>query len=135
MKHKIISIKQPWAHLICAGAKDIENRSWKCPQKYIGKRILIHASAKSAGEPYTIFTDEQYKAIEKAGVDDELAMFNSYKEVSRIIGSVIIAGCVQNHPSIWAIKGYWHWTLKDPILFEKPILNIKGKLGLWDYEV
>ena len=41
---KAISIKQPWASLIAHGIKDIENRTWKCPQKYIGQRVLIHAS-------------------------------------------------------------------------------------------
>lgn len=43
---KAISIKQPWASLIAHGIKDIENRTWKCPQKYIGQRVLIHASGK-----------------------------------------------------------------------------------------
>ena len=45
---KAISIKQPWASLIAHGIKDIENRTWKCPQKYIGQRVLIHASKVSA---------------------------------------------------------------------------------------
>ena len=40
---KAISIKQPWASLIVHGIKDVENRTWKCPQKYIGQRVLIHA--------------------------------------------------------------------------------------------
>lgn len=48
---KVLSIKQPWASLICTprsdnnlfGIKDIENRSWKT--KFRG-RILIHASQK-----------------------------------------------------------------------------------------
>lgn len=30
---KAISIKQPWASLIAHGIKNIENRTWKCPQK------------------------------------------------------------------------------------------------------
>ena len=42
---KAISIKQPWASLIAHGIKDVENRTWKCPEKYIGQRVLIHASA------------------------------------------------------------------------------------------
>ncbi len=44
---KAITIRQPWASLIAHGIKDIENRTWKCPEKYIGKRVLIHASAKT----------------------------------------------------------------------------------------
>lgn len=36
---KTISIKQPWASLITHGIKDIENRTWKCPQKYIEQKM------------------------------------------------------------------------------------------------
>ena len=39
-----ITIKQPWAYLIAAGIKDIENRTW--PTKFRG-RVLVHAAAKS----------------------------------------------------------------------------------------
>ena len=52
-----------------------------------------------------------------------------------IIGSVVIVDCVQNHPSVWAEKGCWHWVLKDAALFDKPILNVKGKLSFWDYNL
>ena len=40
---KALTMKQPFAHLICVGIKDIENRTWKCMEKHIGKRVLIHA--------------------------------------------------------------------------------------------
>lgn len=56
-------------------------------------------------------------------------------EFGAIIGSVIIADCVQNHPSVWAEKGCWNWVLKDAVLFEKPIKNVKGKLGFWDFKM
>ena len=38
---KILSIRQPWAHLIVRGSKNIENRSW--PTRYPGP-FLVHAS-------------------------------------------------------------------------------------------
>jgi len=53
--------------------------------------------------------------------------------IGAIIGSVVIADCVQNHPSVWAEKGYWNWVLKDAVLFDKPIMNVKGKQGFWEY--
>lgn len=56
-------------------------------------------------------------------------------ESSAIIGSVEIVDCVINHPSVWAEKGVYNWVLANPVLFEKPILNVKGKLGFWDYEL
>ncbi len=40
---KTLSVRQPYASLLCAGIKDIENRSWK-PTK-LPCRILIHASS------------------------------------------------------------------------------------------
>ena len=128
---KTISIRQPWASLIAHGIKDIENRTWKCPQKYIGQRVLIHASGKPLKYDNfydSILTNEQLLALPE---NKQWEDFNFL--IGVIIGSVEIADCVQNHRSVWAEKGCWHWVLKDPILFENPIENVKGKLGFWEY--
>ncbi|WP_289091125.1 ASCH domain-containing protein [uncultured Bacteroides sp.] len=122
---KAISIKQPWASLIAHGIKDIENRTWKCPQKYIGQRILIHASkvrTKDYFIPKSLFINSKVCSILESKELPEGA----------IIGSVVIADCVQNHLSVWAKKGVWNWVLKDAVLFDKPIREVKGRLGFWD---
>jgi predicted RNA-binding Zn-ribbon protein involved in translation (DUF1610 family) len=140
---KVITVKQPWAYLLCAGIKDIENRTWKLPEKYRGKRVLIHASAKPAFKLHPLsddlFTKEQWMAIpEKQArkIIDELPI------ISAIIGSVRFVDCVVNHPSIWAEetslpdqlddKCVWNWVVADPILFDKPLLKVKGKLRFWN---
>lgn len=145
---KAITIKQPWASLIVDGLKDIENRTWKT--KFRG-RVLIHASMKPM-KPFK-FTQEQtiemmnHKAF---GIEHE-------HPNSCIIGSVEIVDCVINHPSIWAEKTkipyledvvldvkhlskitkpnniIYNWVLANPIKFDKPIYNVKGKLSFWDY--
>lgn len=126
---KAISIKQPWANLIAHGIKDIENRAWKCPKQYIGQRVLIHASKKDAGRKELPLNFRQREVAKEHGFSfDELPK-------SAIIGSVVIADCVQNHPSVWAEKGCWNWVLKDAVLFKKPIGNVKGKLSFWDYDI
>ena len=130
MNYKVLSDKQPWAWLICAGLKDIENRSWRCPQKYIGERILIHASANKV--KYDNWYDSELDNNQLLALPWEC---DCKFEYGAIIGSVIIADCINYHPSIWAIPGQWHWVLKYPILFNKPILNVKGKLGFWDYKL
>lgn len=122
---KAISIKQPWASLITHGIKDIENRTWACPKKYIGQRVLIHASAKNDG--FARFSKEQQES--KKHLTDAVI----YESKSAIIGSVEIVDCVQNHPSIWAEKRVFNWVLANPILYAKPIENVKGKLSFWDY--
>lgn len=154
---KALSIKQPWAYLIAAGIKDIENRTWKCPEKYIGQRILIHASAKPEKIGFemegqaTVVEIQRSSALNKC---EEDGLF------SAIIGSVEIVDCVINHASIWAEKQHcmyiypckdltklpncfdgcmhlskpiYNWVLANPILFDEPILNVKGMLGFWNY--
>lgn len=129
---KAISIKQPWASLIAHGIKDIENRTWKCPQKYIGQRVLIHAS-KGKGDGWVLNKEQglklqMYPSNLKSTFYDDLPF-------GAIIGSVVISDCVQNHPSVWAEKGCWNWILKDAVLFDKPIEGVKGKLGFWNYNL
>jgi hypothetical protein len=129
---KVLTVKQPWAYLICSGIKDIENRSWKLPEKYKGERVLIHASAKADDIKLAIdgqATVEEIQLLSALNYCDENELY------SVIIGSVEIVDCVINHPSVWAEKGVYNWVLANPILFDKPILNVKGKLGFWNYDL
>lgn len=43
---KALTIWQPWASLILAGAKPYEFRGWRPPRSIIGQRIAIHAGAR-----------------------------------------------------------------------------------------
>lgn len=132
---KALSIKQPWAALIAHGIKDVENRSRRT--SYRGK-ILLHASAKgvlAAGKQYyDILTDKQRMAVidaKKQGVFLAKAWQNG-----AIIGEAEIVDCVNNSTSIWAEEGQWHWVIANPKLytFDEIILDVKGKLGIWEYE-
>ena len=62
---KAITVKQPWASLIVHGIKDIENRTWPCPKRYIGKRVLIHASSSPVKmvNPNNIFSKQQWDSL------------------------------------------------------------------------
>jgi hypothetical protein len=135
-----ISVRQPWSYLICSGLKDIENRTWKLPEKYKGQRVLIHAGAK----PWTWQAVRNYLAENTAIVFERFGFNGTWLrnlQTSAIIGSVEIVDCVINHPSIWAEKEthvdkffgkpVYNWVLKNPVLFDKPILNVKGKLGFF----
>ena len=127
-----ITVKQPFGYLICAGIKDVENRSWKLPEKYKGQRVLIHAGKRHFDVKLEIEGQATAKEIQMLSV---LSYAEENDLFGCIIGSVEIVDCVENHPSEWAIKGQYHWVLANPILFDKPIENVKGKLGFWKYEV
>ena len=155
LKHLFaISVRQPWSYLICAGIKPIENRTWKLPEKYKGQRVLIHAGAKPDVRLFplqeSLFTKEQWVSLA-----DEIAnnVIQKLPVTSAIIGSVEIVDYVINHPSIWAEQsvGYsgsypngipassankkhkpiYNWILKNPVLFNEPILNVKGQLSFF----
>jgi hypothetical protein len=126
---KALSIKQPWASLIAHGIKDIENRTWKT---HFRGRIYIHASAKGVKD--FDFNQQQHEAL--IDVDTNNMDF----PYSVIIGEVNIVDCVINHESIWAErqmdltqKPIYNWVLSNPMLYEKPILNVKGKLSFWEF--
>lgn len=156
---KALSIKQPWASLIAHGIKDIENRTWFT--HYRG-RIYIHASAKwykypeSDGTLGNLFTDDQWEKIRESYNNNlysilEPNVITDRLPVSAIIGEVDIIDCVINHDSIWAEhiapddkilkevlgrepKPIYNWVLENPVLYDEPILNVKGKLSFWEFE-
>ena len=133
---KALSIKQPWASLIAHRIKDIENRTWKT--NFRG-RIYIHASSKSVqGNVKQMFTLDQWNAIPVNY--NNFTLFGSEWQKSSIIGEVDIIDCVQDHPSIWAESSMfgdtkiWNWVLSNPVLYDKPITNVKGALSFWNYK-
>lgn len=143
---KALSIKQPFASLIAHGIKDIENRTWKT--NFRG-RIYIHASGVKVIDCLRVLNEEQYLIAQKHFLKLGLNKFSDLP-ISAIIGEVDIVDCVINHESIWAEKSkgiwvgstfvhkeehpvIWNWVLANPVLYEKPILNVKGKLSFWEF--
>jgi len=114
-----MTLKQPFAELVCLGVMDVVNLPFK---KELYGKLFIHASTDDKGyNP----TEEQFAEIEK------IESFNFHNNA--IIGQVDIIETVENHTSIWA-TGKYNLLVKNPILFEKPIENIKGRPLLWKYK-
>lgn len=132
---KTLSIQQPWASLVCAGIKDVENRTWKAAQ--VPGRILIHASSKKVTKNFFNGIPERMEAF----INNEIS-FGNIPELdtlptSAIIGYVTVTGFEEGEvDDIWAdnVPGVIKWKLEDAWLFDEPILNVKGKLNLFDYE-
>ncbi len=119
---KSLSIRQPWASLIVAGIKDVENR--KRPTKYRGP-VLIHAATR--------FDEEGADWIERTFPNLIMSLPNDWLSThfGAIIGQIDLTDCVQNHPSPWAEPGLWHWVLANPKAFDTPV-PYPGRLGLFD---
>lgn len=127
---KVLSVKQPWAWLLCVGCKDIENRTWA--RKFRG-RVLIHASATPVKDFDLWLSDKERAALNKFLKEKNITIPKSLPN-SAIIGSVEIADIVTDSQSPWADDMCYNWVVKNPKLFDKPIMNVKGKVFLWDYD-
>lgn len=112
---KALSIQQPWAWLIVAGYKPIENRTW-----YTGHRgrTMIHAGKRMDDEAFDLpmvreIIDHAKPELLKGG----------------FIGSVDIIDCVREHPSPWFF-GPYGFVMADP----RPCLfqPARGYLGFFE---
>lgn len=126
---KTITIKQPWASLECLGIKDIENRTWAT--KFRG-RVLIHAAKVENNRWFDLYKEKTCSKVHKGISEKYLSREKYYETFGKIIGSIEIVDCVQNHKSEWALPNNYHWVLANPILFSESI-PVKGKLSFWDY--
>lgn len=117
-----LSVQQPYALLICGGFKDVENRTWipKLPEKYVGKRIAIHAGQR------------MHKGYRREDVvswldwdEDAGIMFPK----GAINGTAILQGYVEKSNSPW-FGGPWGWVFSDAELFAAPV-PMNGRLSLF----
>lgn len=121
---KAISIRQPWASLIIAGIKDLENRTWATSHR---GPILIHAAAKMTAHEYRdAFAFISQRLGETAARRIIPARFNL--PMGGIIGSANITAVVTASKSKW-FTGPVAWVMTDvqPV----PFLPCKGALGIF----
>ncbi len=128
LKVQALSVQQPFALLEVLGIKYIENRTWKTD--YRG-RIYIHACAWKKGRSAYQLTEEQETIISQNPIVTSL-LSEKDSMYSAIIGHVDLVDIVENNKSTWALKDHYHWVLANPVLFENPIINVKGQLGIWN---
>ena len=132
---KALSVKQPWASLICAGIKDMENRTWK-PDEIPG-RILIHAGSAKVTKDYYVQTPQEYISYVSNNIFwGNIPQLDSLP-TGAIIGYVTVTGFEEGYTgAIWDQGSHLiKWKLEDAWLFDEPILNVKGQLRLFDYDL
>lgn len=126
---KALSIRQPWAWLIAAGYKDIENRRWSTDLR---GRIYIHAGKRfdSMAIKGGLLNQEGLLDTRALSVIRELA--HSWRN-SAIIGEVDITDCVTRSNSPW-FTGRYGFVLANPVLYDKPV-PCKGRLFFFEPEI
>jgi len=127
-----LSIMNPWAWLIAAGLKDIENRNqrWKLRGPFAihaGKTVdgdamhdLAHAVHPVSGEPWLL----------------ELPLISEFKKIydgadsGGIIGVGEIVDCVEESCSPWFV-GRYGLVIRNPRLV--PFIPVRGMQGFFDW--
>ena len=126
---KVLTIKQPWATLIMEGYKCFEFRSWQT--KYRGD-LLIHAG----------------KGIDKEAVNRLKKYLPEELPKGKILGKVKLIDCIkcdenfknkclQENKDVYAkssFKENYAWQLEIEEVYKEQI-DVKGQLGLWNYEI
>lgn len=128
----MLSIRQPWASLICAGIKDVENRSWNARHR---GRMLIHASSYKCPKDVAYMLPQEMSVM----LVNEETFGNIDIETwptSAIIGYVDLTDCVVgDYDSIWADPGSVKLVLENAYMFDEPITGVKGKLNIFEYDI
>ena len=120
-----ISIQQPYAGLVAAGLKDIDNRPWRTD--YRGP-LLIHASRKvDACAAMAVRCGYHPRSMLHA---PEIAPFGHGLELAAggIVGVADLIDIVEDHPSPW-FEGPFGWVFANarPL----PFLPHVGNLGIF----
>jgi len=121
---RALTIRQPWAALIAAGLKPVENRSWPLPAGFTGP-LLIHAGTKGDADGWAV--PGVREALEAA---PDLGRGLVYGAVVAFAGRVTChqdEGCCVDR---WGEHGAFHWVLEDVRRLSSPI-PATGRLSLW----
>ncbi len=112
-----ITVRQPWADLIVAGIKDVENRSWRT--KFRGRLLIVAGSRVEREE------------VEKYRRELQLRPDQKYEPgKTAVIGMVEVVDCVRPHPSRWYCEDHWAWVLRRAVRFRQPV-PFKGRLSIF----
>jgi len=70
----------------------------------------------------------------KAWIKDAVKKHGCFFTSRAIIGEVTLSDIIQDSNDDFAIPGQYHWILTEPVLYDKPIVDVVGRLRLWNFE-
>lgn len=157
---KALTIWQPWASLIIAGAKPYEFRGWRAPRSMIGQRIVIHAAARKIDREevcdiyHVLYHRKASADIAEAAAETCLhpetalpvltAMLTSGLPMACGLGTAVLGeprlgpdiaeefGVPRANDSDRDEHANWGWPLTDIEAWPEPI-PMRGAQGFWNW--
>lgn len=150
---KAITIWQPWASLIIAGAKPYEFRGWPAHRAFQGLRIGIHAGARKVkrDEIADLITRLRSREAWSTALHKDVALplldrwltSPAALPLGSMLGTAILGTPVNAMAIVHEFGGpandsdrdehaNWAWPLNDVERLE-PIVPAKGEQGFWEW--
>ena len=102
-----MSVRQPWADMILFAGKNVENRTWRLPLRYVDQFVFLHAGLRHDPNGGPAVAPSRYGAI---------------------LGIVAFSGCVTESDSAW-FAGPYGWVISHAVPMEP--VPCKGRLGFF----
>lgn len=126
---RALTIRQPWAELICAGFKDVENRFWRYRNP---GDLLIHAGKVIDTHAVSKLKEDRKELVEVLESTFTLGAILGICRVKEILWRSEHKGLRDGSQfSSWHEVGCWGWYLTDVCKFDKPI-PFRGMPGLFN---
>ncbi len=129
---RALSLTQPWATLVVAFGKNVENRTWHLPKGLVGVPFWVHAAKGMKADDYDTAFDTAYV------IDPKLARsIPPMKALVRgaIIGQATASRCLCPIGTFKDIEYPWHFTDQHGFVLrdvkECTPIPMKGSLGFW----
>jgi hypothetical protein len=140
-----ITLWQPWATLITAGAAPYDFRTWPPPFNLVDQRIAIHAAARRpAQEDLAGFIDRIHMEGPIGGVNPNVALPILQRALASpdiLPRASVVGTAVLNRPGKATAFGFktapkelWAWPLSDVCRLE-PVVPARGARRFWPWTV
>lgn len=126
-----LSVKQPYAWLLCKGYKDGENRNWALPGGMHNRVTYIHASSSRSEMTNEVYDWVMRRLTAPASFEFQKAF--DHMIYGAIIGELVFTSCMRDAKSEW-YSGDWFFRSKDGVLYETPIV-CRGMPGFFKPQI
>lgn len=124
-----LSLRQPWAELVVAGLKPIENRGWYTTHR---GPLFIHASTSVDVDGLVWINDNAEQLCLPPDVRASINCPRRELERGGLIGLVDLVGVIRASESPWFF-GPYGFVLERPARL--PFLRMHGQLGVFNVAV
>ena len=110
----------------------IEKDEWNCPDNASINIKNAYRMARDIWKFYGI--DQNDKRQVNEWIKEAVKKHGYFFLSTAKIGEVELVDIIQDSDDDFAEKGQYHWIFENPVIYEKPVKNVLGRLRLWNFE-